>query len=322
MNAAGRVAAFGAGLPVAFAAAYVTAAAVVPDTAVTAQQELAASATDEHNTTAEKTSTASLSSAGPAGLSLGQNGYVLAPVQAPNASDDPGTLSFTIVDPTGKPLLDYANVHDKQVHLIVVRSDGQYFAHVHPVLDRTTGTWSTPWTWNASGTYRVFADFQPAQAGSAKLTLTRTVEVAGEFNPVPPTTSNVDQVAGYTVKLNGALTAGVSRQLAAEVTRDGQPVTTLQPYLGAYGHLVALREGDLAYLHVHPEGAAPVAGRTGGPAVLFVATAPTAGRYLLYLDFKVDDTVRTATFVVDAEPGDANPPAPEPSHDGGHAGGH
>ena len=41
--------------------------------------------------------------------------------------------------------------------------------------------------------------------------------------------------------------------LTLTVTKDGQPVTDLQPYLGAYGHLVALRAGDLAYLHVHPE---------------------------------------------------------------------
>ncbi|NKX51639.1 hypothetical protein HER39_13910, partial [Arthrobacter deserti] len=48
--------------------------------------------------------------------------------------------------------------------------------------------------------------------------------------------------------------------LTVIVTRGGQPVKTLEPYLGAYGHLVALRAGDLAYLHVHPEGAAPAAG--------------------------------------------------------------
>lgn len=120
-------------------------------------------------------------------------------------------MSFTIVDPGGTPLLDYATVHDKQLHLIVVRSDGQHFAHVHPRLDAATGTWSTPWTWNAAGTYRVFADFQPAGAGSAKLTLTRTVQVAGAFVPaVASATRTVDEIAGYTVKLDGALTAGVS----------------------------------------------------------------------------------------------------------------
>ncbi|MCG5432638.1 heavy-metal-associated domain-containing protein [Mycobacterium sp. MYCO198283] len=323
MNAAGRLAAFGTGLAVAFAAAYVTAAAVAPDTAVTASHNLGADVPGDRTTTIEQASPVPLPAPDPPGLSLARDGYELSPVRAPGTPDDRGTLSFTIVDPVGTPLLDYATVHDKQLHLIVVRSDGQHFAHVHPVLDRTAGTWSTPWTWHAAGSYRVFADFQPAQADSTKLTLTRTVEVAGELTlSTPVTTRTVDEIAGYTVKLDGALTAGVTQQLTATVTRDGEPVTTLQPYLGAYGHLVALREGDLAYLHVHPEGAEPVVGRTGGPAVSFAATAPTAGRYLLYLDFKVDDAVHTATFVVDAVRGDTNEPAPEPSRAAGHAGGH
>ena len=323
MNAAGRLAAFGAGLAVAFTAAYVTAAAVVPDTAVTATQHVGAEPAADHSAPTEQALPVSPLSADPPGLSLAQDGYTLSAVRGPGAPNDRGRLSFTIAGPSGTPLLDYATVHDKQLHLIVVRSDGQHFAHVHPVLDQTTGMWSTPWTWNAAGTYRVFADFQPAGAGSAKLTLTRTVQVAGAFVPaVASATRTVDEIAGYTVELDGALTAGVSKQLTARIIRDGEPVTTLQPYLGAYGHLVALREGDMAYLHVHPEGAEPVGDRTGGPAVTFAATAPTAGRYLLYLDFKVDDTVHTATFVVDAARGDTDQPSPESPGDAGHAGGH
>ena len=323
MNAAGRLAAFGAGLAVAFTAAYVTAAAVVPDTAPTATQDLGAEPAADHSGPTEQALPVSPLSADPPGLSLAQDGYALSPVQAPGAPNDRGGLSFTIAGPSGTPLLDYATVHDKQLHLIVVRSDGQHFAHVHPVLDQATGIWSTPWVWKAAGTYRVFADFQPAQSGSAKLTLTRTVDVAGEFAPsMPVTTRMVDEIVGYTVELDGALTAGVSTQVTAKVSRDGEPVTTLQPYLGAYGHLVALREGDLAYLHVHPEGAEPEGGRTGGPAVAFAATAPTAGRYLLYLDFKVDNTVHTANFVVDAARGDTNQPSPQSPGDAGHAGGH
>lgn len=118
------------------------------------------------------------------------------------------------------------------------------------------------------------------------------------------------------------MTAGTSAQLTARITRDGQPVTALQPYLGAFGHLVALREGDLAYLHVHPEGAEPSPGDHGGPTVPFAATAPTAGRYLLYLDFQIQDTVRTATFVVDATRGGlgATAPTPDADHSAGHSG--
>ena len=103
------------------------------------------------------------------------------------------------------------------------------------------------------------------------------------------------RVDDYTVTLDGDLTAGTDALLTLTVTRAGAPVTDLQPYLGAYGHLVALRDGDLAYLHVHPAASA-----AAGPQVRFSAEVPSAGRYHLYLDFRHGDRVRTAEFVVSA----------------------
>ena len=78
--------------------------------------------------------------------------------------------------------------------------------------------------------------------------------------------------------------AGAEAELRFTVTRDGEPVAT-EPYLGAGGHLVALREGDLAFLHVHP---------TDGLG--FMATFPSPGRYRLFLQFKHEGVVRTAAF--------------------------
>src|SRR5262249_19162108 len=70
------------------------------------------------------------------------------------------------------------------------------------------------------------------------------------------------------------------------VTRDGRPVD-LQDYLGAKGHLVALRQGDLAFLHVHPD----------ENRLKFMATFPTAGTYRLFLQFKTaDGRLHTAAF--------------------------
>jgi len=88
--------------------------------------------------------------------------------------------------------------------------------------------------------------------------------------------------------------AGEPAPLVFTVTRDGQPVEDLAPYLGAKGHLVALREGDLAFLHVHPEEDHEVAAEE----IEFDATFPTPGRYRLYLQFKHDGAVRTARFTV------------------------
>jgi len=90
------------------------------------------------------------------------------------------------------------------------------------------------------------------------------------------------------------------------VTKDGRPVTDLDPYLGAYGHLVTLRDGDLAYLHVHAENQT-----SPGPALSFVAEVPSDGQYRLYLDFQHDGTVRTAEFTATAGPAPSLPPAPE-----------
>jgi hypothetical protein len=146
------------------------------------------------------------------------------------------------------------------------------------------------------GQYRIFADFQPA-ARTEPLTLGVDVPAAGNYQPRPlrpaARTATVD---GYTVDLTGNLVAGAESTVTLRVSRDGKPVTDLQPYLGAYGHLVALRDGDLAYLHVHPDGT-PGDGRTAsGPGITFHAEVPSAGSYRLYLDFQHDGQVHTAEF--------------------------
>ena len=105
--------------------------------------------------------------------------------------------------------------------------------------------------------------------------------------------------------LAGELVPGRESELTLSVSRDGQHVTDLQPYLAAYGHLVALRDGDLAYLHVHPAGE-PGDGTTApGPDITFHATAPSGGDYRLFLDFQHGDVVRTAEFT--ARAGDPAP---------------
>lgn len=296
MNAAGRLALYGGGLVIAFGGAFGIAGAIVPDSAVSGWTE----GSDMNGHDGGHDSGAASSAELVKGLSLGIDGYVLAPIAAPGAVGEPGELSFQILDEAGAPLTEYLTSHDKELHLIVARSDGSQFRHAHPVLDASTGTWATPWEWTEAGTYRIFTDFTPAAADAPALTLTRTVQVSGEFVPVVPQPSRVAQVDDFTVSIEGDLVAGSSSDLTVTVSRGGDPVTTLQPYLGAFGHLVALRDGDLAYLHVHAEGDEPEVGDTSGPTIAFAAHAPTAGRYLLYLDFQVDGVVHTAQFVLDA----------------------
>jgi hypothetical protein len=108
------------------------------------------------------------------------------------------------------------------------------------------------------------------------------------YQPLPEPAATARTAGGYEVRLDApAARAGREAELSFTVSKDGTRVDT-EPYLGAGGHLVALREGDLAFLHVHPEG--------HGDAVGFMTEFPSEGRYRLYLQFKHGGRVHTAEF--------------------------
>jgi hypothetical protein len=233
----------------------------------------------------------------PAGLAVSAGGYTLVPgsTRLPAGHDVP--VAFRVTGPDGTPVTAFDLQHGKRLHLIAVRRDLTGFQHVHPVRD-AAGRWTTTLDLTP-GPWRLFADFRPT--GGEATTLGVDVQVGGDYRPAGPapetTVSNVD---GYQVRLDGDLVAGEEAALRLTVTRDGHPVTDLQPYLAAYGHLVALREGDLAYLHVHPEGEPGDGATAPGPTISFRAHVPSAGGYRLFLDFKHAGVVRTAGFAVTA----------------------
>jgi hypothetical protein len=232
------------------------------------------------------------------GLLVSQDGYTLS-LAANAAPAGPATpVTFRILGPDGHAVTAYDESHDQDLHLIAVRRDLSGFQHVHPALG-ADGVWTTPLALTP-GTWRLFADFVPRADGENR-TLGADLAVAGPYEPAPlPAESRTAEVDGYTVTLDGDLVPGKESELILSVGRDGRPVTDLQPYLAAYGHLVVLRDGDLAYLHAHPAGE-PGDGQTRpGPDITFFTTAPSAGTYRLFLDFRHGDVVRTAAFTVTA----------------------
>ncbi|SDK04690.1 hypothetical protein [Streptomyces indicus] len=231
----------------------------------------------------------------PGGLSVSQDGYTL---ELDTTVFEAGVQSvgFRVVGPDGQPVTAYKAEHEKELHFIAVRRDTAGFQHVHPVRDGK-GTWSveldlTPGDW------RFFADVHPV-GHDGTMTLGIDAAVAGAYEPQPlPEATGSARTGAYTVTLDGALRAGQASELTLTVSRDGRPVTDLEPYLAAYGHLVALRVGDLGYLHVHPEGEPGDGVTAPGPEISFMAVAPTAGTYRLFLDFQHEGVVRTAEFTV------------------------
>ncbi|MFG3260134.1 hypothetical protein [Streptomyces sp. NPDC048172] len=317
MNTTGKVTAFAVTLAAAFAGAYGIGAAAEP----VDQEPKKTEAHDTHAGKKEDKGNKGDKGGGgseaapepPGGLQVSDGGYRL-DLRTPRVSaGEKEELRFTVRDKKGRALKAYEEEQTKELHLIVASRDLGTYRHLHPERDKS-GEWSVRAELPRAGDYRLLADFVPHGA-SEGLTLGADLAAEGEYEPkaLPQPTRTVAAEDGYRVRLEGNLKAGQERKLTLNVTKDGKPVSGgLQPYLGASGHLVALRAGDLGYLHVHPSGAS-------GSRVSFMATAPTEGSYRLFLDFKHGDEVRTAAFTVDAGGGTVKS---EGTHGSEESGGH
>jgi hypothetical protein len=197
---------------------------------------------------------------------------------------------FEVLGPRGRPTT-YRIQHERELHLIVVRDDLSTFGHLHPTR-RADGKWTIDLSLPKPGSYTAFADVAPAD--EEPMTLSMALQAQGhdlEDQVFAP--SSVSEVDGYRVELVGDVVSAASSHIEFRIRKDGEPVEP-DPYLGAAGHLVAIRAGDLEYLHVHPmESHEP-----GSIAFMMHAAGP--GLYRLFLQFLHDGEVRTAEFTLEA----------------------
>lgn len=209
----------------------------------------------------------------------------------------PTAYTFRILDDQGDTLKDFAIVHEKIMHFIVVRKDLSNFQHLHPGYDSDTGIFTvSDLKFPEEGEYRMFADFTPHQnVNPMQLPVTVYLDTKAGINYVPkqlPAVSLSDRLENYSVSLSAT-----STMLRFEITRDGKPVRDLEPYLGALGHVVAIKEGDLQFIHGHPEESK--AQQNGN--VEFMMHFPENGKYKVFAQFQHRGEVMVFGFVIEAK---------------------
>jgi hypothetical protein len=219
----------------------------------------------------------------------------------------PATYSYSIIDDRGETLHDFDTVHEKTMHLIVVRKDLNNFQHVHPAFQHTGEFSLTDLNFPSDGQYRIFADFTPTSsqmgAGGEKLpvTLSQDVNVGDLSKYKPQPIGQVDEIKnfnGYDVQMSvdpQSPNAGSTTMVSFGIKQNGKPVTNLQNYLGALGHSVVLSENDLEFIHAHP---LTTSNSTQTGKVDFHVTFPKAGTYKLFTQFQHDGKVFTTDFVL------------------------
>ena len=212
-------------------------------------------------------------------------------------------VQLAVHDPDGGDVVTrFIDVHERPFHLFIIGRDLEYFAHVHPTL-ADDGTFDLQQDLSP-GVYLLVADFLPS-GGTSQL-VQRIVTTPGYSGPLfaspPPLPSLPTEhiAAGLRIRMDARSprprrAADIRFELSNAST--GQPITDLEPYLGAPGHLLIADNELTTAIHGHPEGAA-----TNGPAVAFSPVLPRSGRYKVWVQFQRKGEVITAPFVIDVPP--------------------
>jgi hypothetical protein len=203
----------------------------------------------------------------------------------------PVLLTMALYNGFGQMMTEFDVMHEKKMHLIIVRDGLDIFAHHHPEM-LETGEFEKRLIFPEPGVYRLFADFAPlgGQASTAMASLT----VAGD----PPSAPALEPYVPGQVRTPRLVADVEVNQLSGlyQIVFDlsdenDMPINDLEPYLGAMGHLVILSASGEDYVHAHPLQA------TSGNRVAFDVRFPKPGIYKGWGEFKRGGQVHDVAIV-------------------------
>jgi plastocyanin domain-containing protein len=219
-------------------------------------------------------------------------------------------LVFSIQDANTKELgiNDLEIVHEKPMHLIIVSEDLSFFNHIHPQPITDTSVFTVDTEFPNAGKYHFYLDYSPKSVGHrlARLELSVT---GTPPTPVPlvvdKENSKIVEGVKVTFKPEKALQAGEALTLAflLQDAKTEQPLTDIEPYLGAFAHFNIVNQGHTEVLHAHPLKEATSKDERGGPEIGTRTIFPKAGIYKIWAQFQRNGKVIVAPFIVSVTEG-------------------
>lgn len=204
---------------------------------------------------------------------------------------DTAILTLRALNPQTKAnVKQFEIVHEKLIHLFVISENLEFFAHIHPTL-QPDGTFQQQVRLPYGGMYRLLADFYPS--GSVPQLAVGTIYATG---PNPPAHFAPALAPCKSENLTAALRLEPEQPIAGLETKlffTLDPATEIQPYLGAWAHMLAASTDLIDILHIHPflaDGKSPV--------MQFNVIFPRTGLYRIWTQFQRENTVNTTIFTV------------------------
>lgn len=226
-------------------------------------------------------------------------------------------ITYKIIDDKKEIVKDFRIAHEKLMHFILVRKDLQNFQHLHPNFNQQTGEFAVDVTFPTDGPYRLFPDFTPALDNPMQLPVTVSYDVnvgsADKYKAQAVTADLgiVKKTGIYSIDYYFPEPPIKSKTQIDYNLSVGQPdeLVILEPYLGAMGHGVIIKEGTLDFIHTHAGGmdtgamenmtAAEHAAHQAEPdSMEFSTTFPEPGIYRIFTQFQVKGKVITSDYTL------------------------
>jgi hypothetical protein len=224
------------------------------------------------------------------GTSSSANGFTLMAMNSSFDAGYEGELEFHIMNSDGI-VKDFEVVHEKPMHLLLVSHDLTSYMHLHPEM-RDDGNWVVDVKFPQDGFWRMVADFK--SMGSATV-LGTDLRVGEEAMKMANFTEEVRiaESGGYVAELTGSTAHEDSSPLKVRISKDGEPVAEVTPYLGASGHMVGFEQASLTFVHLHPN-----EGFADG-TLTFTAPPMEHGFYSFFLQVDVGGELQLFNFIVE-----------------------
>ncbi len=199
---------------------------------------------------------------------------------------------------TGAPVKRFQIIHEKPIHLFIVSEDLGYFAHEHPELG-ADGVFRHTTRLPKPGTYKLLADFMP-EGGTPQL-ISRIITTAGyrrtlsEAIAKPP----ADLAPKHGENLAVELVLDPPQPLAGKKTMlffKLTPSAGLEPYIGAWGHMLAASNDLIDTIHTHPIYVTEPT--PGEKQVQFNLFFPREAIYRVWVQFQREGKVTTVAFTI------------------------
>ena len=208
----------------------------------------------------------------------------------------PVELGFEVLQPdSGERQTEFETVHEKLFHLFWVSHDLEAFRHEHPTLG-DDGIFRIEAVFDKPGVYRLMGDFYPA--GGTPQMIPMTLTTAGFEEPLetlaPSLTPDREPKRGRNVKVSLRTdppdpVAGLLTLLFFELnTARG-----LQKFLGAWAHMLAVKDDLITMMHGHPSIA------DGGKLIQMNVIFPEPGMYRVWVQVRRRGKVSTLPFTVE-----------------------